>query len=138
MFWLLAILGFIILIFIFIFVPETYREDDNNDNDHKLPTPNTTTSSTKKKIINPFASLILFRYPNLSIIMTHISIFLSLIYTQATLIPKEFNDIYHLSSFHIGLVFLSSAVGYMFGSVIGGKYADYVVRKAKRSVLTAQ
>ncbi|RIA87269.1 major facilitator superfamily domain-containing protein, partial [Glomus cerebriforme] len=129
-FWLIAILGFIVLIFIFFFVPETYRI-------HKTSIISSDSTPVKKKFINPFAPLILFRYPNLSIVLSYISIFLSLIYTQAALLPREFNSIYHLSSSYTGLVFLSPAVGYMLGSVIGGKYADYIIREAKKSSLIA-
>lgn len=81
--------------------------------------------------------MILFRYPNLSIVLSYISLFLSLIYIQAALIPREFNRIYHLSSSHTGLVFLSPAAGYMFGSVLGGRYSDYIIRDAKRIALIA-
>lgn len=131
-FWLIAILAFIILIFIFLFVPETYRKQKN------LPPPSSDSSPpTKRKFINPLASLILFRYPNLSIILSYISLFLSLIYIQAALIPREFNRIYHLSSSHTGLLFLSSAAGYMLGSVLGGRYSDYIIRDAKRTALIA-
>ncbi|CAB5187800.1 unnamed protein product [Rhizophagus irregularis] len=131
-FWLIAILAFIVLIFIFLFVPETYRK-------HKNLSPPSSDSSppTKRKFINPLASLILFRYPNLSIVLSYISLFLSLIYIQAALIPREFNRIYHLSSSHTGLVFLSPAAGYMFGSVLGGRYSDYIIRDAKRIALIA-
>ncbi|PKY41547.1 MFS general substrate transporter [Rhizophagus irregularis] len=118
-FWLIAILAFIVLIFIFLFVPETYRK-------HKNLSPPSSDSSppTKRKFINPLASLILFRYPHLSIVLSYISLFLSLIYIQAALIPREFNRIYHLSSSHTGLVFLSPAAGYMFGSVLGDNIID--------------
>jgi len=52
----------------------------------------------------------------------------ALSYVQDVIIPT-FHDIYDLSSSTIGLTFLAPGIGYLIGSVVGGRYSDYVLAK---------
>ncbi|CAI2167169.1 4383_t:CDS:2 [Funneliformis geosporum] len=137
-FWLMAIMGIIVLILIFFFVPETYPKRKPNTTITTTSVSSSSPNSSNRKFINPFAPLSLFRYPNLSIIILYLSILLSFIYLQGALIPIEFSKGYNLTAAKLGLMFLSPALGYMFGSVIGGRYADYFLKNAKRTALIAQ
>ncbi|RGB36734.1 major facilitator superfamily domain-containing protein, partial [Rhizophagus diaphanus] len=125
--WILAVIGSLILILIFFALPETYLPPKN------LPTPNNTTSNSRRqKRFDPTLPLRLLKYPNMSLVIVYISITFAVIYIQNTLVGQSFANIYHVSASTVGLIFLAPGIGYMIGSVIGGKWSDYVLIEAKR------
>jgi MFS family permease len=125
--WILAIIGGLILLLIFFLLPETFVPSTI------LPKPNNTTSSPRRrKKFDPISPLRLLKYPNMSLIIVYISITFALIYVQGTLIGPSFTKLYHVSVSTVGLIFLAPGVGYVIGSLIGGKWSDYVFIKAKR------
>ncbi|CAG8520621.1 14263_t:CDS:2 [Rhizophagus irregularis] len=125
--WILAVIGGLILILIFFTFPETYLPPTN------LPNPNNTTSnSQRRKRFDPTSPLRLLKYPNMSLVIVYISITFAVIYLQNTLVGPSFANIYHVSASTVGLIFLAPGTGYMIGSVIGGKWSDYVLIEAKK------
>ncbi|CAG8523293.1 4234_t:CDS:2 [Cetraspora pellucida] len=118
-FWFLSLYGGIILVFIYFALPETFHRVQSS-----LPT-----ASSPKKRFNPFSSLALLRYPNLTLTVFYISAVFSVIYILNTLIPRTFSSKFNLSTSNIGLVFLSPGLGYCLGSVASGCYSDFLLSK---------
>ncbi|CAB4477945.1 unnamed protein product [Rhizophagus irregularis] len=81
---------------------------------------------------DPTSPLRLLKYPNMSLVIVYISITFAVIYLQNTLVGPSFANIYHVSASTVGLIFLAPGTGYMIGSVIGGKWSDYVLIEAKK------
>ncbi|CAB4415028.1 unnamed protein product [Rhizophagus irregularis] len=125
--WILAVIEGLILILIFFALPETFAPPTN------LPNPNNTTSNSRhRKRFDPTSPLRLLKYPNMLLVIVYISITYAIVYIQNTLAELSFTDIYHVSASTVGLIFLSQGTGYMIGSVIGGKWSDYVLMEAKK------
>ncbi|GBC06045.1 hypothetical protein RclHR1_06590005 [Rhizophagus clarus] len=124
--WILTIIGGLTLALIFFSLPETFAHSN-------LPNPNNTTSNSRHhKGFSPISPLRLLKYPNMSLIVTYISIIFAVIYVQNTLAAPSFTNIYHVSESTIGLIFLSSGSGYLIGSFFGGKWSDYVLAESKK------
>ncbi|EXX54125.1 uncharacterized protein OCT59_007162 [Rhizophagus irregularis] len=125
--WILTVIGGLILILIFFALPETFAPPTN------LPNPNNTTSNSRhRKRFDPTSPLRLLKYPNMSLVIVYISITYAVLYIQNTLSGTSFANIYHVSTSTVGLIFLAPGTGYLIGSVIGGKWSDYVLIEAKK------
>ncbi|CAB4473666.1 MFS general substrate transporter [Rhizophagus irregularis] len=122
-FWLLASLGCILFLIIFFFLPETFRR---NNISSSLQLSYTLKQAFQK--VNPLIPLKLLRFPNVALKIVYMSSIWAFMYVQNVIIPT-FSDTYKLSSFTIGLTFLAPGIGYLIGSVIGGRYSDYVLAK---------
>ncbi|CAG8783876.1 13758_t:CDS:1, partial [Rhizophagus irregularis] len=81
---------------------------------------------------DPTSPLRLLKYPNMSLVIVYISITYAVLYIQNTLSGTSFANIYHVSTSTVGLIFLAPGTGYLIGSVIGGKWSDYVLIEAKK------
>ncbi|CAG8609596.1 15859_t:CDS:2 [Dentiscutata erythropus] len=119
MFWFLAIYGGIVFLIILFFLPETSR------------TVSSPTSTSPAIRFNPFAPLKLLRYPNVTLVIIYVSIISSIIQLQYISVPRNFSQRYNLSSSTIGLLFIAPAAGCAFGSLLSGKYSDFILRKKK-------
>ncbi|KAF0370102.1 MFS general substrate transporter [Gigaspora margarita] len=117
MFWFLAIYGGIIFIMILFFLPETSR------------TVSSPTDASTTPRFNPISPLKLLRYPNVTLVVIYVSIISSTIHLQYISVPRNFSQRYNLSSSTIGLLFIAPAAGCAFGSLLSGKYSDFVLRK---------
>ncbi|CAG8795237.1 31271_t:CDS:2 [Gigaspora margarita] len=115
----LSIYGSATLIIIYFALPETFRHTQLS----------LTTTPLPKKRFNPFLSLGLLRYPNLSLPILYMSIIFSVIYVQNTLVPITFSTKYNLSPSNVGLVFLATSIGYSLGSIASGSYSDFLLAK---------
>jgi MFS family permease len=124
-FWILSIMGGLVLALIFFLLPETYAPS------LELPIPNTTSNSPRRKKFDPLSALFLLKYPNMLVII-YVSMIFAMIYVQNTLLPRDFERRYNYSTSTIGLIFLVPGAGYMSGSVLGGKWSDFVMIQAKR------
>ncbi|CAG8724416.1 5955_t:CDS:2, partial [Funneliformis mosseae] len=124
-FWFQAIIGCILLPLILFFLPETYRHD------HATPQPTAPSQPIRRNvkkfnILTPIKLLVL---PNVSLKIIYMSTIWAFMYVQNVIIPIIFYESYHLSYSFIGLTFLAPGIGYLIGSVIGGRYSDYVLTK---------
>ncbi|CAI2162454.1 10790_t:CDS:2 [Funneliformis geosporum] len=125
-FGICTILGGILVILTFFFLPETFY---NRQFEETLPT--TMTSRALKLRFNPFLPLKSLSKPHIILIVAYMNTLAILHYVTDVLIPRSFIDDYNLNSSQIGLVFLAPTSGYVIGSVLGGKFSDYILRKAK-------
>jgi MFS family permease len=80
------------------------------------------------KKINPLAPMKLLRFPNVSLKIIYMSTVWAFMYVQNVVIPT-FYETYNLSYSAIGLAFLAPGIGYIIGSIVGGRYSDYVLTK---------
>lgn len=86
------------------------------------------------RLINPWRVIRLFEYPNLFLCGIASSALVWNMYSLLTPIRYVLNPRYHLSSPLLGgLFYLAPGTGYLAGTLVGGRFADYVVRRyAKR------
>ncbi|CAG8647614.1 2838_t:CDS:2, partial [Racocetra persica] len=117
--WIFGILaifyGFLFILILF-FLPETFNVSSLKAN-----------TSLR---FNPIAPLKLFKYPNITLIITYICISTLLIHIQNISIPINFSARYNFTTSEIGIFFIAISFGYMFGSLFGGKYSDFLSKKA--------
>ncbi|CAG8803604.1 17718_t:CDS:2, partial [Gigaspora margarita] len=115
-FWILAIFGGALLSLILFFLPETFNANNSLKSNQSLR-------------FNPIAPLKLFKYPNIALVIIYICISTSLIHIQHISIPTNFSARYNFTTSQIGLFFIAPDFGYMFGSLLGGKYSDFLSQK---------
>ncbi|CAG8773380.1 2229_t:CDS:2, partial [Dentiscutata erythropus] len=115
-FWLLTIFGSVLLFLILFFLPETFNADSLKTN-----------PSSK---FNPISPLKLLKYPNITLVIIYICISTLLMHIQGISIPINFSARYNFTTSQIGLFFISQSFGLMFGSILGGKYSDYLAQKS--------
>ncbi|CAJ0636933.1 9259_t:CDS:2 [Entrophospora sp. SA101] len=112
---------------------ENIGNGNGNGNDEKLKESLNISSPTSQRF-NPIAPLKLLRYPNVALTVIFVSVAFSLIYVVGTLLPNIFQQRYNLSTSQVGLVFLPPGIGYMLGSIFGGRYSDYVLAKSTKNL----
>ncbi|GBC01207.1 hypothetical protein RclHR1_00410034 [Rhizophagus clarus] len=125
-FLFLSIFSAILFTIIFFFLPETLHYQSTNFSTTSL------SQSLQERTIpkfNPFSSFKLLRYPNVLLTIIYItSIWLTTL-VDYIIIPRVYSSQYHVSSSVVGLIFLVPGFGFMIGSIVGGKYSDYIVSK---------
>lgn len=124
-FWVLAGLGGLNFAISFFFLPETARTTIALEIKKKYP---------EKRIVwvpyNPFKVILALRYGNLILAGFVSSSLLYNMYTLLTPIRHIVDPRFNLTTPIYGsLFYLPPGFGYLLGSFIGGKWADYYVRK---------
>ncbi|MCJ1239227.1 hypothetical protein MMC14_007221 [Varicellaria rhodocarpa] len=126
-FWLQSGLTLLALLLIFWFVPETIPIKKSTQLE------GLTRSRHMFKVlswINPVLVLKLQRYPNLSLTNLAAGAINWNMFVLLTGIRHVLNPRFHLTSpLQAGLFYLAPGAGYLFGSVLGGRYADYTANK---------
>jgi len=126
-FWLQSGLAGLAFILAFIFLPETiYHKRIDDLEGH----------SGKQKfkalwgMINPVRVLRLYIYPNLIMVGLASSALVWNMYSLLTPIRYVLNPRFHLDTpLQSGLFYLAPGCGYLVGTFMGGRYADFMVRK---------
>ncbi|CAG8500242.1 42835_t:CDS:2 [Gigaspora margarita] len=129
-FWSLSIFGGILFFFILFALPETFHQSsfqlsDNEANQNSLMTP--------RKHFNPFSPLCLFRHFKVTLTLIYFGLTITIVYAQDVLIAKIFTNLYNLSASKVGFVFLAQGAGYVVGSLIGGHYSDFILKREKKN-----
>jgi MFS family permease len=79
---------------------------------------------------NPLRVVRLYRYPNLAVVGLASSSLVWNMYSLLTPIRYVLNPRFHLDSpLQSGLFYIAPGCGYLFGTFVGGRWADYTVRK---------
>ncbi|CUM51416.1 uncharacterized protein AC631_04226 [Debaryomyces fabryi] len=128
-FFVLAGIGFSVMAMAFVFLPETSVETK-----HQIVLREARKDNPKKKFVlisyNPYKIMTALKYPNLSI---DGFITISLIFTMYSLLtPIRYvvDPRFNLTSPILSALFyLPPGIGYLVGSLFGGKWADYTVKK---------
>ncbi|KAF9574318.1 hypothetical protein EC968_006825 [Mortierella alpina] len=83
----------------------------------------------KRKPFNPLRPLLCLRKPTNALLVGFNALALGAQFSMNNTLPISFHDIYHLSESTIGLCFCAGGFGSVVGSVLGGRYSDYVMRQ---------
>ncbi|KAG0199051.1 hypothetical protein BGX28_007612 [Mortierella sp. GBA30] len=83
----------------------------------------------KRKPFNPLRPLLCLRKPTNALLVAFNALALGAQFCMNNTLPISFNDIYHLSESTIGLCFCAGGLGSVMGSLLGGRYSDYVMRR---------
>ncbi|KAJ1642328.1 hypothetical protein IWQ61_010637 [Dispira simplex] len=136
-FWVLAIFGGGILALLVLWLPETHRRlvaVKYKANMVDLP------KVSSKKWINPLLSLCYLKYVYILIPMLNMALVYGGLYAVVAAVPGAFARVYHMSASDIGLTYIASGMGNIFGSIAGGIFADFIMqryRKRKEGTLQA-
>ncbi|KAI7905292.1 major facilitator superfamily domain-containing protein [Cokeromyces recurvatus] len=150
-FWLLFVLGCILLLLVFFVMEETYREesvwgkecktvDNYIDNektqrmsvaaDQELASSEQNTI-VESKMMNPLSSLALLRHPFVLVFSMATGFAFGGMFAIENMLPLLYTKTYGLSSGLVGLTFISPGLGEVFGSLLSGKLSDYFLNRAK-------
>ncbi|KAJ6138400.1 hypothetical protein N7471_004886 [Penicillium samsonianum] len=127
-FWLQAALGGCGTLLVFFFFPETYPHLTKGDMADK------TTWQKAKYLwhrISPLqVAIMLFKYPNLFCTGLAAGALVWNQYSLLTPIRYVLNPRFHLTSpIQTGLFYIAPGCGYLVGTLMGGRWADYTVKK---------
>jgi multidrug resistance protein len=127
-FWLQSALGGLATILVFFFLPETIPEK-------KIDTLKSLSRAKRTRRILHWISPIrvirlLVEYPNLLIPGIAASSLVWNMYSLLTPIRYVLNPRFHLTSpIQSGLFYIAPGCGYLLGTFVGGRWADYIVKK---------
>ncbi|KAF9352331.1 hypothetical protein BGX26_009836 [Mortierella sp. AD094] len=97
--------------------PEAMTDDDEIDR------------SLKRKPFNPLRPLLCLRKPTNALLVTFNALALASQFCMNNTLPISFNKNYNLSESIIGACFCAGGFGSVMGSLIGGRYSDFVMRR---------
>ncbi|KAI1315665.1 hypothetical protein EDD11_000558 [Mortierella claussenii] len=87
------------------------------------------TPSIKRKPFNPLRPLRCLRQPTNALLVTFNALALAAQFCMNNTLPISFHNLYNLSESTIGVCFCAGGFGSVVGSVLGGRYSDYVMRR---------
>ncbi|RKP36588.1 major facilitator superfamily domain-containing protein, partial [Dimargaris cristalligena] len=134
-FWILAILGGVVLVLIVIFLPETHRGVVAAKYDVRMEN---VTPPSKSWAFNPLLPLYYLKYPYVTLTIINISLAYGGLYAMSTSMPASFARVYNLSTSNVGLTYIASGVGNIIGSVAGGNFADFMMHRFRDRMERAQ
>lgn len=115
-FWLLAAISFISLVMIYFALPET-----------KIPTP--PGEPEPKKSLNPVKPLAYLRFRNVTQVIFMVCMIYASYYSINISLPNDYGDKYGFSSTVTGFMYFGIGLGNILGSLYGGRYSDYILKK---------
>ncbi|KNC96350.1 multidrug resistance protein [Spizellomyces punctatus DAOM BR117] len=138
-FFFLAGLGAVTWILFLLFLPETLRAKVGNGQvyaDHGLlvfPGPHIleeTKAAKSATKYNPLAPLRFLRFRSITLCVTYIGIIFGSFYCLNVEIPAVLKDVYGYDASRVGISYIPTGVGFILGSTIGGRYADWKLHQA--------
>ncbi|KAG0338872.1 hypothetical protein BG000_003266 [Podila horticola] len=118
--------------------PSTVDVIDEKKESHTMnieptpPAPTTTSAlndSLKRKPFNPLRPLLILLQPTNALLVGFNALALAAQFCMNNTLPITFHDLYNLNETMVGLCFCAGGLGSALGSVIGGRYSDYVMRR---------
>ncbi|KAF8926363.1 major facilitator superfamily domain-containing protein [Dissophora ornata] len=104
-------------------------EESSVENDVEDPASDQAEAPKKRKSFNPLRPLLCLRQPTNALLVTFNALALGAQFCMNNTLPISFNNIYNLSESTIGVCFCAGGFGSVLGSLIGGRYSDYVMRR---------
>ncbi|KJR81588.1 major facilitator superfamily [Sporothrix schenckii 1099-18] len=148
-FWFLVVMAAVCLLLVILFLPETMRSIAGNGSvaltgvyrplvpvvgRHGQTVPRNhppTPASARKVSANPFG---IFLYPDISMTLFFTGVVYSINYTVTATISSSFATIYpFLDETSIGLCYLATGGGMIFGSTTTGKFLDWDFARVKKT-----
>ncbi|KAG0378079.1 hypothetical protein BGX24_004776 [Mortierella sp. AD032] len=99
----------------------------DNEVVHKVPEPGI--NALKRKPFNPLRPFVCMRKPLNALLITFNALSLGAQFCMNNTLPISFRQVYNLSELTIGLCFCAGGLGSVCGSLLGGRYSDYVIRR---------
>jgi multidrug resistance protein len=136
MWFMLALTAFFLAILLFV-VPETSvvrQKLPNGPDEESASKIYWLMNASKMLFVDPFKAFLVLRYP--AIVLVVYSIGLTAIYLYVLNISMEAffgEDPYNFSPFIVGLLYIPLTVGYLIGSLLGGRWHDHVVQRGATS-----
>ncbi|KAI8391126.1 major facilitator superfamily domain-containing protein [Radiomyces spectabilis] len=134
-FWLLFVIGCLLLLLIIFAMEETYRDEKvwgkHGGLKEKEPDEKSDETAIDQKMINPLASLALLRHPFVLIFAVATGFAFGGMFAIENMLPPLYTQTYGLSSGIIGLTFISPGLGEVIGSLISGRLSDYFLNRAR-------
>ncbi|CEP09811.1 hypothetical protein [Parasitella parasitica] len=137
-FYFLAIVGIALLLMVLSLLPETVRRkriemlsSDENNQEIVRQTENFQALRNMKTAFAPM--LIMLGDPTIIVITLYSTVIFSCLYFLTPTITETFEKIYGYTSTVVGLCYLVFGFGLMCGSVISGRYSDYIIRKLREN-----
>ncbi|KAI8150206.1 major facilitator superfamily domain-containing protein [Fennellomyces sp. T-0311] len=133
-FWLLFVLGCLLLLLVVFAMEETYREEKVWGKGTMVelePDQKSETTAVETKMVNPLSSLALLRHPFVFIAATATGFAFGGMFAIENMLPELYTNQYNFSSSLIGLSFISPGIGEVVGSLISGKLSDIFLNRAR-------
>ncbi|KAI7908200.1 major facilitator superfamily domain-containing protein [Cokeromyces recurvatus] len=137
-FYFLAILAGVLLLMVTFLLPETLRKkhdsEDCYDQDIIGKKKQQERFKALKNLQKAFAPmLVMVGDPTVCVITFYNTIIFACLYFLTPTITETFERLYNYTSLEVGLCYLAFGVGLMCGSVLSGQYADFIVRRLRKS-----
>ncbi|KAG0234519.1 hypothetical protein BGW41_001118 [Actinomortierella wolfii] len=87
------------------------------------------TNKKTKKRFNPLRPLTCLRSPTNAILVGFNALALGAQFCMNNTLPISFDELYHFSESTIGLCMMAGGAGSALGSLLGGRYSDFVLRR---------
>ncbi|KAF1990150.1 MFS general substrate transporter [Aulographum hederae CBS 113979] len=126
-FWLQTALGGLATILVYFFLPETIHHARSSE---LVGLARREKWAKLWQWTNPLRIVRLYRYPNLLVVGLASSSLVWNMYSLLTPIRYVLNPRFHLTSpLQAGLFYIAPGIGYLAGTLVGGRWADRVVKK---------
>ncbi|KAI8363044.1 major facilitator superfamily domain-containing protein [Mortierella sp. GBAus27b] len=102
---------------------------DNEKAQEKKSSPSPQTRPTGPKHFNPLRPLLCLHQPTNALLVAFNALSLAAQFSMNNTLPISFHDLYNLDESTIGACFCVAGFGSVLGSLLGGRYSDYVMRR---------
>lgn len=137
--WFIVILAAVMLLLLFIILPETSHRKEVTwwaRTSAKIGQRNRFVKMSiifRMLVIDPFQALLVLRYPAMFWPIFYIGVVTLYFYILNISIQNTFGaPPYSFSTLIVGLLYIPSSLGYICGSVVGGRWMDYVMKRSAR------
>jgi multidrug resistance protein len=137
--WFVVILAAAMLVMLFLILPETsLRKEESwwSQTNRKIGKRNPLVKGLivfRMLAIDPFKALLVLRYPAMFWPMFYIGVVTIYFYILNISIQNTFaSSPYNFGILIVGLLYIPSSLGYIVGSVVGGRWMDFVMQRAAR------
>ncbi|CRG91770.1 Transporter mfs1 [Talaromyces islandicus] len=137
--WFMVIIAAVMFTILFLGLPETSSRGEKSwwrETQDRLGDRNSISKfliTARMLILDPFAAIYVLRYPVMLLPMLYLGLFTVFFYVLNISMEQTFaSPPYNFSTLIIGLCYIPSSLGYIVGSLLGGRWMDYVMLRSAR------